>query len=32
MRARQEIAKLKIKYLDINGYIAKFKELACIAK
>ena len=32
IRARQEIAKLKMKYLNINRYIAKFKELACIAK
>jgi hypothetical protein len=29
---RQEIAKLKMKYLDIDRYIAKFKELAHIAK
>jgi hypothetical protein len=32
MRARQEIAKLKMKYLDINGYIANIEELAHIAK
>jgi hypothetical protein len=32
MRARQEIAKLKMKYPDIDGYIAKFKELARIAE
>jgi len=32
MRARQEIAKLKMKYPDINGYIVKFKELARIAE
>jgi len=32
MRARQEIAKLKMKYPDIDSYIAKFKELARIAE
>jgi len=32
MQARQEIAKLKMKYPDINGYIAKFEELAHLAK
>jgi len=32
MQARQEITKLKMKYPDINGYIAKFEELACIAE
>jgi hypothetical protein len=32
MRARQEIAKLKMKYPDIDGYIAKFEELARIAE
>ncbi len=26
MRARQEITKLKMKYPDIDEYIAKFKE------
>ena len=32
MRARQEIAKLKMKYPDVDGYIAKFEELARIAE
>jgi hypothetical protein len=32
MRAIQEIAKLKIKYSDINGYVAKFEELAYITE
>ena len=32
MQARQEITKLKMKYPDIDGYIAKFNELAQLAE
>ncbi len=32
MWARQEITRLKMKYPDINGYIAKFEELAQITE
>ena len=30
-RARNDLAKLKMKYSEVDDYIAKFKSLACIA-
>ena len=30
-RARNDLAKLKMKYPEVDDYIAKFESLACIA-